>query len=304
MENNPRPYQKGHKQEPLRGKIIIGIVAIVVIVAGAVLFFSFRGGDEITGEVIGQEIDEVRVLRIVTSPWKPYMYEVDGENVGLAVDLLDRIMIELDVPYTFELLPWTRALKLAESGEADVPLVATYTSERTKFLYFTPEQASYSVQGGDIPESTFLVGEYVFFIRNILADSLQFESVDKVIEDEYRIGVSQGYIYDFIPYEDPRLITSEFSDHVVGMQALFDGRVDVYAVEKLVGISTMKDLGLENDLTFVELNTDKAFFPLYFPYSKNSDYPNVEQLTEETNRVIVELKRSGEYVEIISKYLK
>lgn len=281
--------------------IIIGIVVTVVIIVGAFVFFNSRTE---TIEITEQETEEVRKLYVVTSPWKPYMYEEDGEYVGLAVELLDRIMTELDVAYVFELLPWTRALKMVELGEADIALVATYTSERAEFIRFTPEQVRYSTERGDIPESALVVGEYVFFVRKLLVDSIHFDSMEQVIEDEYRIGVSQDYVYEFLLTNDSRLITKEYADHIEGMRALFAGSVDVFVVEKLVGISTAKDLGLENELTFIELNTDKALFPEYFLYGKNTDYPGMEQLMEDVDRVIVELKRTGEYDEIYNKYLE
>ncbi len=88
------------------------------------------------------------------------------------------------------------------------------------------------------------------------------------------------------------------------MQALFEGEVDLYVVERLVGLSTAKDLGLENELTFIELNTDKALFPQYILFAKNSDYPNMEPLVEDFYRVLVELKQNGEYDEIYAGYIE
>jgi len=285
--------------------MIIGVVALVALVASAFVFFNMEDEktEEITEEFIGGQ-GRGKVLYVVTSPWKPYEYEEDGEYKGLAVELLDRVMTDIDVPYTFELLPWTRALKLAELGGADGLYVATYTPEREEFLYFSPEQVRYYLEGGDIPESSIVTGEYVFFVRSALIDSISFESVEQIIRDEHRVGISQDYIYAFLPTDNPNLLTTEFIDHKKGMQAMFEGQVDMFVVEKLVGLSTARDLGIQDKVTFIELNLDEALFPLYLIFSKNSDYPDMEQLGEKVNQAIIELKASGEYDEIYDEFVR
>ena len=286
----------------MKKKIIIGIIAIVIIVIGIFVFLN-TDSSETTRKVSTEESSEIRKLYVVTSPWKPFMYEEDGEYKGLAVELLDRIMTELDIPYTFELLPWTRALKLVELGEADAALTATYSPERALYVYFTPEQIRYAEEGGEIPESTLVAGEFVFFVRKLVANSFRFESGEQVVEDEYRVGINQSYIYTVIPTDDPNLITEEFVDEEEGILALMEGGIDVFLAEKLVGTSVLKDVGLEDEVTYIEHEKGEGIFPEYILFSKNSDYPYIQQLVEDVDRVIIELKRSGEYDKIYNKYL-
>jgi len=108
-------------------KIIIGVVVLVALVIGIFFGFNLRTETiELTEEVILE--DEGLTLHVRTSSWKPYMYEENGEHKGIAVDLLNLVMTRLDVNYDFELVPWSRSLKLAEVGDADALLAAGYCS--------------------------------------------------------------------------------------------------------------------------------------------------------------------------------
>ncbi len=282
--------------------IVIGIIALVLIViAGG--FFYFTGdveeGEEDVVQTEGFEGEEVRLLYVVDSSWEPYMWEdEDGEVVGFAAELLDRIMTELDIPYKFEILPWARALKLLETGEADAGLVVSHTAERESIFYYNEEQVKYT-EGAEIPEFTLVESEAVFFVRKLVADSIEFESFEQIARDGYRVGVVTGFNYELLG-SDMNLV--EIISDEQAMLDLSEGLIDMYDRNKLVGLSLIKKLNLTEEITF--LDKEVSVTPMYMLFSRNSDYPNLEQINEEVHRITLELKESGEYDEIYNKYIQ
>jgi polar amino acid transport system substrate-binding protein len=303
--NNQRSYpsrarEPANRQEPLRGKkwIFIGIVAVVVIVVGAFMFLNLgEETEEIAKKVIGE--GEERVLYVVDSSWKPYMWEDgDGEVVGFAVDLLDRIMTELNISYKFEILPWARALKLLEMGAADAGLVVSHSAERESIFYFNEEQIKFNTEGTEMPEFTFVESEAVFFVRKLFVDSIKFESFEQIARDDYRVGVVVGFNYENLG-DDMNLV--EVISEEQAMLDLNKGLIDMYPRNKLVGLSVVKKLNLTEEIIFLDKKVSST--PMYMLFSRNSDYPNLEQINEEVHRVTLELKESGEYDEIYGRYM-
>jgi ABC-type amino acid transport substrate-binding protein len=292
MDENNKIENTGNKKW-----LIIGIVAVVVIV-GVFLIFSFANGeDDITGEIV--EGEEERKLYVVTSPWEPYMWEENGEYTGFAVDLLDRIMTELNISYKFEILPWVRAEKLGDVGEADALLVVSHSEKRLPYYYSNEEQIKFYEGEIEMPEFRFTESVSGFFVRKALASSFKFDSVEQVAQDGYLVGLNTGYEYG-IPVElwnTVRIISEE--------QAMLDldaGLIDVYHANKLVGLSIIKKLNLTDELIFIEDQKGKEVNAMYILFSRASDYPNLEQINKDVHRVTLELKESGEYDEIVRRY--
>ncbi len=146
-------------------KIIIGIVALTLI-------FMFSGCASIDEETPAQtediEEEDVLVFKVVTSPWKPYMYEEDGEYKGIYVEMMNLTFNNLGIEYEFELFPWPRAYKMGEEGVADGFLGASYKMEREPVIRFTDTQRTMGEilnSGGDAPKAYLSLTTEVFYIR-------------------------------------------------------------------------------------------------------------------------------------------
>jgi len=281
-------------------KIIIGVVALVALVIG--IFLGFNLGTEtieVTPEVTLE--DRELTLHVRTSSWKPYMYEEEGEYTGIAVDLLDLVMTRLDVNYEFELVPWSRALKLAEVGDADALLAAGYSPERESFIEFTPEQLTYGVE--DIsPTSYLLFTDGAFFVRTESKDSFPFESIEQISSAGYRIGVNQGYRYHAdIADADWNKISHVTEQN--SFEALMNREIDLFLTYKEVGLAIRDELGLQNEVSLVA--GDPPFRVYYFIlFSKNSDYPGIDNLQNRVDEELLKIHESGEYDEIYNSYIE
>jgi polar amino acid transport system substrate-binding protein len=60
-----------------------------------------------------------RAMRFVTEPLPPYSYLADGQPAGPMIDVLQAACARLDWRCSVEILPWRRALRMAQAGEVE-----------------------------------------------------------------------------------------------------------------------------------------------------------------------------------------
>ena len=208
-------------------------------------------------------------------------------------------MTNLGVEYTFELFPWSRALKLAEEGETDALLEVAYKEGRSDFLRYTPEQIALGEKINERPEAYLVSAEIVFFVRTLLKDALRFDSHEQIAEDGYRVGVHQGYSYPPVIADAPWTKVTFISERE-SFAALNEGAIDMVVTNKAVGLSIIKEIGLSEKITFI----DKPLFSRvsYIFFTKNSDYPGIDELIKKVDEELIKIHQSGEYEEIYRKY--
>lgn len=76
-------------------------------------------------------------LRFVTEPFAPYNYEVEGRPAGPMVDLLNAACAELQWRCQVEVLPWRRALGMAQRHQVDGIFSIVNTPERRAHFHLT-----------------------------------------------------------------------------------------------------------------------------------------------------------------------
>lgn len=76
-------------------------------------------------------------LHFVTEPFPPYTYAVKDKAAGPMVDVLRAVCEQLKRSCTIEVLPWRRALSLAERGAADGIFTVLDTPERRAFFHIS-----------------------------------------------------------------------------------------------------------------------------------------------------------------------
>jgi polar amino acid transport system substrate-binding protein len=281
--------------------IIIGVVVLVVVVGAFVFLYLGDESEEITGEVIEEETDEVRPFIIVVHPWEPHIYyDEDGVVRGIAADVAERVFSRLNVSYEIRLFPWTRAYKMAQLGEVDATIMTGYTAERDPFLYYTEEERNH-VRGEPVPHTITSQSDGVFFARNALKDGITFESLDDIREKDYKVGAVTGYRTTG-ELHDANITVLEYPDDMAQFQALDDGVVDLALVDRAIAVPLLKNMGLIDEIS----PFPQSFFknPLYMPFSKKSDYPNLLDLREDVLEELRKIYESGEYDEIYNSYVQ
>lgn len=104
-------------------------------------------------------------MRFVTEPLPPYSYETDGRAAGPMVDVLQAACARLDWRCSVEILPWRRALRMAQAGEVEgmFSIVTPPMTARPRFHVSPP----------------VVEGRYVLLARS--GDALRFEGDGRVL---------------------------------------------------------------------------------------------------------------------------
>lgn len=74
------------------------------------------------------------VVHFTTEDYPPYNYRVGGEIRGAGYDQVLLMMKEINVPYTIEMMPWARAIALAESEPLHCVFTTAHIPERDKLF--------------------------------------------------------------------------------------------------------------------------------------------------------------------------
>ena len=82
---------------------------------------------------------ELAKIRVVTDGLKPLVYyDTETKEIqGIAADMVSDLITESGIPYSMELLPWSRALNIAQNEpNVLIFLIARTESREDKFLWF------------------------------------------------------------------------------------------------------------------------------------------------------------------------
>lgn len=77
-------------------------------------------------------------LKFNTQDFPPFSYLANGQVAGPAVEVVKAVCKEARLECRFELLPWIRAQKEIEAGEAHGLFLIGWSEERAKQLHFSP----------------------------------------------------------------------------------------------------------------------------------------------------------------------
>ncbi len=241
-----------------------------------------------------------RPLVFVAEQWAPFEYLRDGELMGIDVDVVKRVMNRLHLPYEIQLYPWSRAWMLVQEGQADAVLSISYKPSREDVLYYTPCQRGFA-ETGTLPDNYLWMSQYLFFIKKSRAHALRFESFEQLKQEGIRIGTNRDYSYcpEFVAAD---LSCREYPDTRSGMTALINENIDMYPMDRTVGLAELKEMGLAESVTFIP----KAIFskPYLSPFVRGSDMPGLEAIMDAFYFQLRVLRLTGEYDDIVSAFQK
>jgi polar amino acid transport system substrate-binding protein len=139
--------------------------------------------------------------------WPPWETVVNGEPVGIHIDLVRSVSKALGVPVVVKSYPWLRAIRMLKQGEADAITYMSRTAEREQFGYFME---------GNVLSST-RIG---FFVLKSNEDRFRF-SGDLTSLKGYTLGTCRGFSYG-----------EQFDK--AGFLNKVDGASDEYALLKMI----------------------------------------------------------------------
>ncbi len=247
-----------------------------------------------------QASENPRPFIIVAEVLPPYEYMNDaGKPTGINVEIIDHVFNALGVPYEIRFYPWSRAWLMAANGAADAVLSVSYQKQREPYLYYTDEQRTFW-KTGEIPPDFLWLTEYVFFATQILADAVRFESYEQLQADKLRIAISDQYTYDTALLEAniPQVVKNTPLDAI---QALLRGEADLSPMDRTVGWALLKEHDLHDRITWLP----KPLFmkPYLLGFSKNANYPDIEDLMQRFYGELRNMRQNGTVEEITARYL-
>jgi polar amino acid transport system substrate-binding protein len=239
-----------------------------------------------------------RPLVFVCEEWHPFEYLEGDRPTGIDVDAVAFIMRKLGIRHEIRFYPWSRAWMMVTKGAADAVLSVSYNESREEHLFFTPEQRKFA-GNGQFPRDYLWMSEYVFFVKKKHAGRLRFDSIEQIKADGYRVGTNKDYSYcpEFL---EARLPGRVYNDAEQGMLGLVHDEVDLYPMDRTVGLALLSRLGLGESITMLPRPLLRK--PYLAPFSRLSDFPDLERLMYAFYAELAILKQSGIYTDIQRRY--
>ena len=215
-------------------------------------------------------------LLLATTDLPPYEF-FEGEWKGIDVEVLMRVFERMGYRLKIVNMNWARIMEYVEKGIIDGTFSLTVTEERKEYMYFSSEPIS--------------AGVYGFLYRK-----------DRVREEDIKAGkrLTCGYVrgqayLDFL--KDTSFELVPIDDDESGVKTLLYGRIDLFAVNKFVGMYYASKMGKYREV---------AFFPAmgmkYYYVALSKIDPFHEKVLEEFSAELRRFKESEEYREILKKY--
>jgi len=239
---------------------------------------------------------QARKLLIVAEDWAPFEFENDnGDVMGIDVDIASYIFDKMGVDFVVRILPWKRAWKMMERGEADAVFSTSRKEKRMPYLNY--------------PKENMWTSEYVFFVQTSKKQP-RLNGYADAKRQNLRIGIINGNSYNEAFWETfpnvterkTHLLLEGSTNADINFRKLSKGRIDLYIVDKTVGRYTVRRLGLQNNVTWYNQPLFSKGYPM--PFAKKSKYPNLPQIAERFEQELIAMKKNGKYEEIREKWLQ
>lgn len=214
-------------------------------------------------------------VRLTNGDWPPYL-SPDLPHAGLASRIVTAAFAEQHITVEYGFFPWARAYQLAKKGAWDGSLLWLKSPEREKDFYFS---------------MPVIKSDYVFFYRK----DMPFDWQTLADVRPYRIGVSDGYDYGarFKKMQQQGLLTFDTaSSDLTNLRKLAAGRIDLFPVTRIVGLSLLRQLSVEEAqrLTFHPRKLQVQTMHLIL----NRKQARNQQLIAEFNQGLATLRARGD----------
>ena len=168
------------------------------------------------------------VLAVGATFARLFMPGPQGRPQGLAVDLLERILLPLGQAPRYELYPWLRAQAMLAQGQAQILIGPYRTPEREALMRFS--------------QQAFYEDAMLFYVRR---EALDLWRGDYAALAGLRVGVVQGWVYG-AEFEQRRaqLRPEPLRDLATGLRMLERGRLDLLAANERNAQPVLEALGL------------------------------------------------------------
>ncbi|MDC5704307.1 substrate-binding periplasmic protein [Vibrio europaeus] len=224
-------------------------------------------------------------VQLVTLDYPPYIVHHEGELSGVAVELVEAVFDELDVPISIEVLPWARALSNVQFGRADAIFTAFKNPTREKFADYSNE-ILFTQNISLVVKRSSKISSYDFLSRDVSAVAIC--AVNRV---------SYGKQMDAL-LADGRFRLVFWRNRTEDCARLVrTGRADVWVNNDFGARSILASEQMEQALEILSPPIEAT--PSYIAFSKLKEH---QWLRDRFDRVLREMKEDGRYEAIIDDY--
>lgn len=170
------------------------------------------------------------VIHFTTEDYPPYNYRVGAEIRGAGYDQVLLMMKEINVPYTIEMMPWARAIALAETEPMHCVFTAAHIPERDKkFKWVEPiavgrnfmvSHKDAGIKVANIEEAkSYTVGTQRNDYTQTLLENAGFPKIDLATDLKLTLKKLQSKRIDLMPISEQHYI--ELQDKGEELEAQF-----------------------------------------------------------------------------------
>ena len=221
-------------------------------------------------------------IRLTSGHWPPYM-EYHPPHFGVISHIVALAFDKHDIHVTYGFFPWSRSLMLARKGLWDGSVAWTCRPEMLKHFHFS---------------DPIVAHHYVLFHRT----GMDFDWARVEDLESYRVGLTQDYNYGntFEEAVAAGTINAEkTTSDIANFRKLAAGRIDLFPMEPAVGMKMLKELGLEDKITFHSTPLQSDY--LYLILSRR--IPHSDRYLKEFNEGLAKLRESGRLEALIDDAL-
>lgn len=265
-------------------KTIMGIIMITIL---------------LLGNLFALKVEANHALKIAIVEYPPYEFtRHDGQGGvqfdGISVNLVEEVFRRIEQPIVFQVLPWSRALKLLKEGKIDGLFEVLSRPERRVY-------ADYSQQ--------VLMQEVVMLF--VTEDSgIEFDG-DLGQLGDYHFGMRKDFSYGTI--YDKAVETKMIKQVSVDVKSstlllkLCTGDIDILIAEKDTiyyvdkEIKALQSNSLKRCKNIKRLAKAVQTTPTYMTFSKQSHLSHVR---DKFDQALLQMKQDGSYQQIIDAWKK
>jgi len=230
---------------------------------------------------------DIKPFTIIATPMAPYKFKSKyGSTVGITIDVVEKVMKELNVKYKIQLIgSGSRVILQAKTGKADMVLLFSRKKERLEYLIY--------------PKESYMNISWNFFIRKEDEKKIKYDSFDDL--RGLRIGATKDFAYTK-EFWNSGLKLDIIPDNNLQIGKLLLKRIDAVPMITVQILYRSQLSGNQNKISYLpKILKDK---PYYDVFPKASKHPDQEKVIKNYDKIINRMKKDGTIQKIFDKYLK
>lgn len=215
--------------------------------------------------------------------YPPLEFHQNGLLTGFHIEVVNEVAASLGIKIEWYEVPWSRAMKMIELGEANAISYIRKTSEREKWSLFNPNNT--------LSSSTFC-----FIIKKEMVEKIKFTgNITEILYGRILLVIRDFSLPESITNENPK---TEIAPDMLKLLGMLEGnRADLAIINKNDYVAAFK--GKPEEALFIMLEPSIKGSENYIAFSK-TQYNAI--ISEKFGKAMRAFKKTDRYAELKKKY--